>query len=217
MKLDLKTRQRRADIINAELKRLYPHPHTILKWSNNWELYVAVALSAQCTDVQVNKVTDKLFKKYPTVRDYMNANIAEFEQDIFATGFYKNKAKNVLAAAQVYHHEFGEVMPADVEEIMKLPGAGRKTANVVLGNAYGLATGIAIDTHAKRLANRYGLTTHKTNADKIEQDLMALLPQEDWFNFTNRAIDYGREHCPARAHNHESCPLVIALQQEGLL
>lgn len=217
MKLDKKSREQRADIANAKFKELYPNPKTILKFSNNWELLIAVILSAQCTDIQVNKVTDKLFKKYPTVQDYIDANLEEFEQDIFATGFYKNKAKNILAAAQVYKHTFNEELPRTVAEIMTIPGAGRKTANVVIGNAYEIIEGIAVDTHVKRFAYRYGLTTEKNNTSKIERDLQELLPQEDWFNFTNRAIDYGREHCPARNHNHETCPVYVAMKKAGLI
>lgn len=208
--------QQRAQIVNNELKRLYPNTQTILKFSNNWELVVAVALSAQCTDKQVNKVTDKLFKKYPRLEDYLTANLEEFEQDIYATGFYKNKAKNVLAAAQVVYNNFNGEIPQTIKELMSIPGVGRKTANVVLGNAFGIIDGIAVDTHVKRISQKYKLTKN-TSPEKIEKDLMKLLPKEDWFNFTNRVIDYGREYCPARNHNHEECPLYIALKKENLL
>lgn len=208
--------QQRAQIVNNELKRLYPNTQTVLKFSNNWELVVAVALSAQCTDKQVNKVTDKLFKKYPRLEDYLTANLEEFEQDIYATGFYKNKAKNVLAAAQVVYKNFNGEIPQTIKELMSIPGVGRKTANVVLGNAFGIIDGIAVDTHVKRISQKYKLTKN-TSPEKIEKDLMKLLPKEDWFNFTNRVIDYGREYCPARNHNHEECPLYIALKKENLL
>lgn len=208
--------QQRAQIVNNELKRLYPNTQTILKFSNHWELVVAVALSAQCTDKQVNKVTDKLFKKYPKLEDYLTANPEEFEQDIYATGFYKNKAKNVLAAAQVVYNDFNGEIPQTIKELMTIPGVGRKTANVVLGNAFGIIDGIAVDTHVKRISQKYKLTKN-TSPEKIEKDLMKILPKEDWFNFTNRVIDYGREYCPARNHNHEECPLYIALKKENLL
>lgn len=208
--------QQRATIINNELKRLYPHAETVLKFSNTWELVVAVALSAQCTDKQVNKVTNKLFKKYPNLNDYLNAIPKEFEQDIYPTGFYKNKTKNILAAARVVKNNFNGTIPKTIEELITIPGVGRKTANVVLGNAYGIVHGIAVDTHVTRITQKYKLTNN-TTAPKIEEDLMKLIPQKDWFDFTNRIINYGREYCPAKKHDHENCPLTIALKKENLL
>lgn len=202
----------RALFINETLKVMFPKAQMILKYSNNWELLVAVALSAQCTDIQVNKVTEKLFKKYPRLGDYIVADLKEFEQDIFSTGFYRNKAKNILAAAHYIHDVHGGMIPRSVEELVLVPGVGKKTANVVLGNAYGIVEGIAVDTHVKRLAIKYGLTK-ASDPLKIEQDLMKLLPQEEWFMFTYRLIDYGRAYCVARNHDHAQCPLTIAIKE----
>jgi len=187
------------------LKTLIPKAKMMLAYSNNWELVVAVALSAQCTDKQVNKVTQKLFQKYPTLHDYVDADIIEFEQDIYSTGFYKNKAKNVLAGAKVVRELFGGNIPKTIEERILIPGVGRKTANVVLGNAYGITEGIAVDTHVKRFAKNFGLTD-SSNPDLIERDLMEILPQKEWFSFTYYAIEYGRQFCSARCR-HENCPL----------
>lgn len=199
-------RKARVAKIVRELKRLFPHAKIVLKYRNNWELLVAVQLSAQCTDKKVNEVTEKLFKKYRTLDDYVKANPREFEQDIHSTGFYRNKTKNILAAAKMVKEKFGGKIPRTMEEILKLPGIARKSANVILGNAYGVVEGIAVDTHVKRLAKKLGLTNHDDPV-KIEKDLMAILPKKEWFNFTYRLIDYGRKYCPARPHKHELCPL----------
>ncbi len=178
----------------------------ILQYSNPWELLVAVELSAQCTDLRVNIVTEKLFRKYRSLEDYVNADPKEFEKDIFQTGFYKNKSKNILAAAKVLKETFGGELPKTMKDMLTIPGVGRKTANVVLGNAYGIAEGIAVDTHVMRLAQVLGLSRHKT-PEKIEKDLMKLIPQKEWFHSTYLLIDYGRKHCTARPHDHEHCPL----------
>lgn len=198
--------QERADIVLTILKKLYPEPKPSLDFSNDWELIVAVALSAQTTDKQVNKVTKELFKKYKTLDDYLAADPAAFTQDISSIGLYKSKAKNMLAAAKLYDELFGRQTPKTINELTQLPGVGRKTANVVLGNAHGIAEGIAVDTHVKRLANKFGLTTH-SDVKKIEQDLMELIPQDDWFLFTVRMIEYGREHSPARKVHDNSDPI----------
>jgi endonuclease-3 len=178
----------------------------MLNFSNHWELVLAVSLSAQCTDKKVNEVTEILFKKYPTLNDYLTADLKEFERDIFQTGFYHQKAKNALAAARVLHDRFAGVVPNTMEELMELPGVGRKTANVVLGNAFGIAVGIAVDTHVNRLARVFGLTKN-TDPEKIEQDLMKIIPQEEWFQTTYLYIEYGRRYCIARPHAHENCPV----------
>ena len=197
----------RARLVNEELKKLFPgRPKTILEYSNNWELLVAVQLSAQCTDKKVNEVTKKLFKKYETLDEYVNANPNEFALDIFQTGYYRNKAKNILAAARMVSEQFGGEIPKTMEEILAIPGVARKTANVVLGNAYGVVEGIAVDTHVTRLAQRFGLTRNR-NPESIERDLMAMLPKEEWFNFTYLLIEYGRAYCKAQSHDHEACPL----------
>jgi endonuclease-3 len=202
----MKTSKERVKKIIAELKKLFPNAGMILKHGNNWELLVAVELSAQCTDKKVNEVTEKLFKKYKTLGDYIRAKPHEFEKDIFQTGFYKNKAKNILAAAKIVKEKFGGKLPKTMAEMLTIPGVGRKTANVVLGNAYGIVEGIAVDTHVGRLARVLGLSKH-TDPNKIERDLMKLVPKKDWFKFTYLLIEYGRNYCPARPHNHGECPL----------
>lgn len=203
-------RATRARVLIKELERLFPRAGMMLNFSNHWELVVAVSLSAQCTDKKVNEVTARLFKKYPTLDDYVRADIKEFERDIFQTGFYHQKAKNTLAAARMLHDRFGGVVPNTMEELMELPGVGRKTANVVLGNAFGIAVGIAVDTHVRRLARVFGLTS-ETDPEKIEQDLMSVIPQKDWFRSTYLFIEYGRAFCTARPHLHENCPLTRLL------
>lgn len=206
MNNSLVARTARAAQIHAELTNLFPHAGMMLNFSNHWELVLAVSLSAQCTDKKVNEVTEKLFKKYPTLNDYLSADLKEFERDIFQTGFYHQKAKNALAAARVLHERFGGVVPNTMEELRELPGVGRKTANVVLGNAFGIAVGIAVDTHVARLARRFGLTKN-SDPEKIEQDLMKIIPQKDWFRTTYLYIEYGRRYCIARPHAHENCPV----------
>lgn len=203
----LEERKKRSAKLVKKLKSIFPEAKMVLKYSNNWELLVAVALSAQCTDKMVNKVTEKLFNKYKTLSDYIHADIREFEQDIKSTGFYKMKAKNVLAAAKVVQNDFGGKIPKTIEEMITIPGVGRKTANVVLGNAYGIVEGVAVDTHVKRFALRFDLTDH-TTPEKIEKDLMEILPKKDWFNFTYLAIEYGRNIAPARKYDTTEDPLI---------
>jgi len=203
---NLVKKKKRALEIIAELKKLFPKARIALNYSNNWEFLAAVILSAQCTDKKVNEVTEKLFKKYKFLDDYAAANIKEFEQDIKSTGFYHNKAKNILASAKIVKEKFNGKIPRTMEEILILPGVARKTANVVLGNAYGVVEGIAVDTHVRRLSRLLGLTK-EFNPGKIEKDLMIIIPRKEWFNFTYLLIDYGRKYCPARKHDHSDCPL----------
>ncbi len=199
-----KLHNKASDII-GKLKKLFPKAKMALKYSNNWELLVSVVLSAQCTDKKVNEVTEKLFKKYKTLDDYINVTQKGFEKDIYSTGFYKNKTKNILAAAKVIKVQYGGEVPRTMEEILTIPGVARKTANVVLGNAYGVVEGIAVDTHVKRLATLWALTD-ENNPEKIEQDLMRITSKRAWFKLTYLFIEYGREYCPAR-HKHIDCPL----------
>ena len=206
-----RTKKQRAAIILKTLKSLFPHAKIVLNYGNNWELLVAVILSAQCTDKMVNKVTAKLFKKYKTLNDYVRADKAEFEKDIHSTGFYHNKAKHILASAKIITNRFNGKVPASMRELLTLPGVARKSANVVLGNAYGVIVGIAVDTHVIRLSRLWGLTKQK-DPNKIEKDLMKLLPREEWFRFTYLTIAYGRKYCTARKHNHGECPLTQALE-----
>lgn len=187
------------------LARLFPEPACALHYKKPFELLVAVVLSAQCTDKKVNEVTKSLFKKYRTLDDYVQADPRVFERDIYSTGFYRTKTKNILAAAKAVKEKFNGKIPKTMGEMITIPGVGRKTANVVLGELYGTAEGIAVDTHVTRLARLLGLTHHR-DAGKIEQDLMALVPQKDWVRFSHLLILYGREYCPARC-KHKNCPL----------
>ena len=205
----LEVRKKRAGAIVKKLKELFPDAQIVLRYSNTWELLVSVILSAQCTDKMVNVVTEKLFKKYRTLEDYINTDVEEFENDIKSTGFYRNKAKNILASAEIVKEKFGGEVPDTMEARLTLPGVARKTANVVLGNAFGIVEGIAVDTHVRRLSQKLGLTEH-ADPNKIEQDLMQLLPQKDWFFLTYGLIEYGRHICPSRKHKDcESHPLSI--------
>lgn len=182
-----------------------------LNYSSHHELLFAVLMSAQTTDAQVNKVTEKLFKKYKTLDDYINADPKQFETDISSIGLYKSKAKNILKTAKILQEKYNGVLPKTIEEIIQFPGCGRKTANVVLGAAYHIAHGIAVDTHVMRLAKKFGLT-RSNDAKKIEKELMELLPKKEWVHFTIRMIQYGRDHSPAR-HKTLDDPISIALKK----
>ena len=214
----LKERKLRASALLRELKKLFPKKeHAITElthWKTPWELLVAVILSAQCTDKRVNMVIEDLFKKYTTIEDYAHAQQSEFEQDIFSTGFYKNKAKNIIAAAQKVIADFDGKVPDTLAELITIPGAARKTANVVLGNAFGKMEGIAVDTHVKRFAIRFNLTDNKT-PEKIERDLMELFDQKDWFLVSNLMIQYGRQIAPARKYDITQDPLVTLYPPAG--
>ncbi len=198
-------RQARARAIFAKLKKLFPRAGIALNYRNPWELLVAVILSAQCTDKKVNEVTSRLFKKYRTLDDYVRARPHEFEGDIYQTGFYRAKAKHILATAAMIKKQFHGKVPRTMDEMLELPGVARKTANVVLGNAYGIVHGIAVDTHVRRLAYQFDLTDHR-NPEKIERDLMAIIPKRDWSEATYLLIEYGRAY-PARLKTHHGEPL----------
>lgn len=202
----MEKKKKLASVIYDELGKLFPDAKCALHYSNPWELLVAVILSAQCTDKKVNEVTVPLFDRYKNLNDYVNATPEEFEKYIFSTGFYRAKTKNILAAASVVQNIFKGEVPRTMEEMLTIPGVARKTANVVLGNAYGVVAGIAVDTHVIRLSRLFGLT-NESDPNKIEKDLMKLLPPSEWFNFTNRVIMYGRTYCVAKRHDHENCPL----------
>jgi endonuclease-3 len=190
----------------TRLKVEYPDARTELDWKNPLELLVATMLSAQTTDVQVNRVTQSLFAKYRTAEDYAHADPTELEEDIRPTGFYRNKARSLrnMAGALVEEHE-GEV-PGTMQELVALPGVGRKTANVVLGNAFGVDEGIVVDTHVRRVSGRLGLTENKDPV-KIEQDLMKVVPEEDWTVFSHLLILHGRRTCKARKPDCPNCIL----------
>lgn len=189
------------------LKNEYPDAKIALRYRDPLELLVATILSAQCTDVMVNKVTQRLFEKYRTPRDYLKAPIEELQNDIRQAGFFRNKARSIRGAAQTLLERFDGEVPKTMEEILQLPGVARKTANVVLGNAYGVVEGIAVDTHVFRLAHRLGLSRERT-AEKVEKDLMELVPKDDWFKFTYLLIEHGRKICQARKPKCHDCVLV---------
>ena len=203
----LKERRERIQKLDSALKKLFPGAGIELKFKNPLQLLIAVRLSAQCTDRVVNKVTEKLFKKYKAPGDYARANIREFERDIKQTGFYRNKAKNILAAARMIKEEFHGMVPRTMEELLRLPGIARKSANVVLAEGYGVVAGITVDTHVIRFTKRYDLSDHKA-APRIEKDLMLLLPKKEWRGFAHRVIYYGRYLAPARRYDTNLDPLV---------
>jgi endonuclease-3 len=209
------TRQRdRVRKIIAVLRRVYPNAHCELNFSNPLELLIATILSAQCTDKRVNLVTAELFRKYRTAADYANAPLAELEQAIKSTGFYRNKARSIQACCRALVEKHGGEVPRTMEELTALEGVGRKTANVVLGNAFGLNEGIVVDTHVARLARRLGLTRH-TDAAKIEQDLMALVPRAQWTMFSHWLIWHGRRRCYARKPDCPHCELAPLCPSAG--
>ena len=192
--------------IITELRHLYPDAKCTLDFSNPLELLIATQLAAQCTDERVNIVTKELFRNYRSVEDYANVSQEELEQDIKSTGFYRNKAKNIRAACQRIITEFGGEVPRTMSELLSLPGVARKTANVVLSNAFGIVEGITIDTHNIRLARRFGWTT-SNDAFKVEQELMQKVPREDWFDLSQLLIFHGRAICLARRPLCEVCTL----------
>lgn len=190
--------------IIAELRKTYPDAHCELNFSTPLELLIATILSAQCTDKRVNLVTAELFRKYRSARDYADAPLSELEEMIKTTGFYRNKAKNIQSCCRALVEKHGGNVPQTMEELYALDGVGRKTANVVLGNAFNLNVGIVVDTHVTRLSNRLGLTKH-LDAVKIEQDLIKLVPQESWTLFSHLLIWHGRRRCTARKPDCASC------------
>ena len=200
-------RQRLLKIIPV-LKKTYPDAKIALNWENPWNLLVAVILSAQCTDVRVNIVTKDLFKKYKKPQDYLDVEPEELEQDIRSTGFYRNKAKNIRGAAKKIIEDFKGKVPGTMEELLTLPGAGRKTANCILGNAFGIG-GITCDTHVIRLSRRLGLSENKDPV-KLEFDLMEIVPKRKfggWTMFSHYIIFHGRNICKARKTDCDNCPI----------
>jgi len=199
-----KARRQRTEEILARLRREYPKAHTALDHRNAFQLLVATILSAQCTDKRVNEVTPALFRRFPTPRELAAANLTELEELVRTTGFFRNKARALLGLGQALMAEHGGKVPADMEQLRRLPGVGRKTANVVLGSAFGQNVGVVVDTHVQRLARRLGLTT-ETDPEKIERDLMALVPQPDWTVWSHLLIAHGRQVCQARRPLCASC------------
>jgi endonuclease III len=196
----------RLAAILESLDAMYPNATCALTHRNAWELLVATILSAQCTDKRVNEVTPALFAKYPTITDLANATQAELAQDIRSTGFFNNKAKSLIGAAKRVSHDFGGKVPRTIEEMLTIPGAARKTANVVLGTAYGIASGVVVDTHVQRLSKRLDLTK-QSDPVKIEKDLIKIVPQNRWVLFSHQLILHGRALCIARKPKCAECKL----------
>lgn len=209
-------RRARAQEIVALLREMYPDARCSLDYETPLQLLVATILSAQCTDERVNIVTKQLFQKYRTVEDYARVSQEELEQDIRSTGFYRNKAKAIRQAAQLLLDEFGGEVPRTVEELVRLPGVARKTANVVLGNCWGIASGIVVDTHVARLSRRLGLTEHQ-DPEKIERDLMELIPQQEWIFLGHALIYHGRRVCEARKPRCAECRLAVLCPSANLV
>lgn len=193
--------------IFAALDKLFPRAECALRHDNPFQLLVATILSAQCTDERVNKVTPELFRKFPAPQDFVGLPQNELEKEIHSTGFFRNKAKNILGAATKIMQEFGGEIPQTMEQLLTLPGVARKTANVVLGTAYGIASGLVVDTHVFRISHRLKLTKEKT-PEKVEQDLMKVVPQDRWISFSHQVIWFGRKICFARRPFCAECPLV---------
>ncbi|MBI5417101.1 endonuclease III [Candidatus Poribacteria bacterium] len=188
------------------LKKTYPEAKIALNYKNPLELLISTILSAQCTDIMVNKVTEKLFEKYKTVQDYANADITTFEQDIRSTGFYHNKARNIINTSKMLTKKYNGIVPQTMDELTELPGVARKTANIVLGSAFKIAVGIPVDTHVKRLSQRLGWTIEQT-PEKIEKILMKLILKNEWMHISYYLIEHGRKVCIARKPKCEICPL----------
>lgn len=208
-------KQARAKKIIAALQQVYPNAHCELNFSNPLELLVATILSAQCTDKRVNIVTEDLFKKYRTAKDFAEAKLPELEQAIKTTGFFRNKAKNIQAAARSIVEKHGGKVPDTMEELVELGGVGRKTANVVLGNAFDIQLGIAVDTHVARLSYRFGFT-NGTDPVRIEETLMKLVPREQWTLVSHVVIWHGRRRCFARKPDCKDCEILKLCPRVGV-
>ena len=202
--------KRRARKVLKILKKRHPEVKTALRHKNQIQLLVATILSAQCTDKQVNKVTPALFARYKNVKDFAESDIKELQGYVRSTGFYRNKAKNIKASSQKIISDFNGKVPKTMEELITLPGVARKTANIVLSCGFGIIEGIAVDTHVKHTSKAMGLTKH-TNPDKIEQDLMQLIPKKDWDTFSLLLIHHGREYCKSPKAKCTECAKALGL------
>lgn len=198
-----KAEKRIHDLINL-LRKSYPRSRTALRFENPLQILIATILSAQCTDKKVNEITPFLFKKYKDAEDFAMANPQELEEEIRPTGFFRNKAKSIIEASKKIVADFGGQVPDNMDELLTLPGVARKTANIVLSSGFKKAEGIAVDTHVKRLAGRLGLSS-ETNPDKIEKDLLKIVPREDWLDFNYILVNHGRAVCQAKKTDCESC------------
>lgn len=201
-------KKERALWLLEELKRLYPDAHCALHYETPFQLLIATILSAQCTDERVNQVTAKLFKKYPDVYAFANADLEVLAQDVKSTGFYRNKALSILETSRVIVAEYGGETPRELKQLTALRGVGRKTASVVMGNAFNHVEGVVVDTHIGRLSRRLGLTKHQS-PEKVEQDLMRLIPKQEWVLFPHLMISHGRAVCKARKAQCEQCALAV--------
>lgn len=200
------SKEEKVKEIIKRLSKIYPHPRTALQFEDPLQLLIATIMSAQTTDKLVNTLTPALFKKYPSAKDFANAPVEEIAEMISKVNFFSNKAKNIKAACQMIIEKYGGKVPETMEELDALPGVARKTANVVLGDAFHKTEGIVVDTHVIRLSNKLGLTTQKDPV-KIERDLMEIVPRDKWFAFPHMLTLFGREYCPARPHTCDNCPL----------
>ncbi len=196
----------RVPAIIRILRQNYPRSRTALAFENPLQILIATILAAQSTDETVNKVTPGLFRKYPTAAAFAKADRAELEREIHSTGFFRNKAKSILGAAQAMVRDFDGQVPSTMEDLVTLPGVGRKTANIVLSSGFGKAEGIAVDTHVRRVSGRLGLS-RETDPDKIERDLLATVPRKDWLDFNYMLVNHGRKVCQARKPRCPECPL----------
>ncbi|MHC4179824.1 MAG: endonuclease III [Planctomycetota bacterium] len=207
--------KRHAVEVVRRLRRQYPRATCSLDFRTPLELLIATILSAQCTDERVNLVTKGLFRKYPTAGDYASAPLAELERDIQSTGFFRNKARNIKACCRALVEQNGGKVPKEIEKLTDLPGIGRKTANVVLGTAFGIASGVVVDTHVGRISRRLGLS-RQNSAEKIERDLMDLIPEKEWIALSHRMIQHGRRLCTARKPKCPDCPLECVCPRIGV-
>lgn len=207
--------KRQVKGILAGLKKAYPEAECALRHADPLQLLIATILSAQCTDKRVNLVTPELFRKYPSAEDFARASLATLERMIHSTGFFRNKAKNIREACRRLANDHNGQVPQSMEELLQLPGVARKTANVVLGTAYGVASGVVVDTHVFRISRRLGLTRART-PEKVEQDLMAAIPPKEWINFSHRLIHHGRRICSARNPQCSRCALEPHCRKVGI-
>lgn len=207
MSRDLKTApKKQAQKVLKTLKEIYPVSSTALKFDDPWQLMVAVQLSAQCTDARVNLVTPEFFSRWPGPAELAEAELGEVEEVIHSTGFFRNKAKNLVGAAKMIRDEYGGKLPDNMEDLIRLPGVARKTANVTLYAGFGINAGLAVDTHVRRVSYRLGLTEN-TDPIRIERDLLALFPQSEWGDLNCRMVEFGRDMCKARKPRCEKCPM----------
>lgn len=200
--------QKQKDIseVLTRLRKEYPEPRTALNFRTSFELLVATILSAQTTDAHVNRVTQSLFKKYKSVKDYVNVSLETLQRDVHSINFYKTKARNIQRSAQVIIERYNSSVPKTMDELLALPGVARKTANIILSNAFGIIEGIAVDTHVRRVAFRLGLTKNE-DTQKIENDLMAITPKDEWADLSHLLIFHGRKICVAKKPRHNECVL----------